>query len=155
MIRGDISDAVAPSIYWVAEHLVFVEPEEKSIKYKAYEKMGRRAQLLKYWSVDEYARKVMWDIATRFDIRQHLLTAEEDWLEETEHFPRGRLADRVDAENLPLSSVTLVVAPRSLAARPDVARVLDPQPERAAEYGRTKGLFVQQGDHTYHGQVLR
>ena len=154
MIKGDISDSTVPSIFWVAEHLVLTEPEEKSIKYKAYEKVGWNERLLKYWSVDEYARKVMWDIATRYEIKQHLLTAEESWLEETETFPRGRLADRVDAENLPLVSVSLIVAPRSLAARLDVARVLDPQPERAAEYGR-KGIYVRPGDHDYHGRVLR
>lgn len=141
MEGGDLSNSVAPSIIWVAEDLVFHPPTEPPLRYTWWQRRQKWGRVLDEWVADEYVRKLVWDVAVRFDVQQYLATYNRGWLRP--------LRRRIEEENLPFASVIVASSGRALANRPDVAMILDSDRTRVLQdYGR-KGFFCDPGT-TYH-----
>jgi hypothetical protein len=131
VIRGEISNEVPPRFIITWDVLAALS-EEAARTEKWARKLKRWDKAVSCWEIDRTMVNRMWLAEKRYGIRWELAV-----------FDRGRdfcdaVAERLDAENIPVAIVRAFVSALaladSLAYRPDIMGVVD-IPARFAHYG--------------------
>jgi len=134
MQGGDLSNELPPRFVFVLEGLVATVPASAVRRQRLHLRLHRWEKAVDLLEWNTYALSTMWNtvwrLGVRFDVATYTST-EQGWLE--------ALRDRLDQENVPVSTVHAYSSPQELALKlaylPDVRAVFDAAPERALVYG--------------------
>ena len=134
MQGGDLSNELPPRFVFVLEGLIASVPAKQVRAQRLDLKLHRWKHAVDRLEWNTYALSTMWNTVWRLGIRFDVATftsTEEGWL--------TALRDRLDLENVPVSTVHAYKTPQELALKlaylPDVRAVFDAAPERALVYG--------------------
>lgn len=134
MQGGDLSNELPPRFVFVLEGLVASVPKKQEPRFKLALRMHRWTRAVDCLEWNTYALSTMWNTVWRHGVRFDVATytsTEAGWLD--------ALRDRLDQENVPVSTVHAYSTPQELALKlaylPDVRTVFDADPSRALVYG--------------------
>ena len=142
MEKGDISNEVVPRLCLVFEGLVALLPPKLARRETVARKLGQWKRVINYYEPNEEMAKRIWDLTTRFSFQLECVT----WypVDTVEH-----IKSWIDDQDLPISRVfnsTPVLLSRSIAYRPNLAAIYDPDPSHRFTYG-SKGRIVLDSAH--------
>lgn len=135
MRGGDISNEIAPRLWFVFEGLVVI-PDGHDLEYiQRLWMKRRRPKLEQYFVVSPIVLRRMWDLTLgRFDFHCEVVTFFGEW--------HDQAVSWMTALDMPAS--VHYVSPEDFRDRtlsPAVARVYDPNPRRALVWG-SKGVYI-------------
>lgn len=135
MRDGDLSNEVVPRLLLVWEGAVAFCTDEK--KLQRYLGQFRWGKVVEQFAANDLMISKIWDVTKRQSLTVDIIT----------YYPteiRPRLEEWLEDEGVPFGacwSADPQVLARKLAHMPDVARVYDPDPQRAMAYG-SKGIHL-------------
>lgn len=135
MQGGDLSNELPPRFIFVLEPLLASVSPRQARAQRLDLKLHRWKSAVDRLEWNTYALSTMWNTVWRLGIRFDVATytsTDEGWL--------TALRDRLDLENVPVSTVLAYRTPQELALKlaylPDVRAVFDADPTRSLVYGR-------------------
>lgn len=137
MEKGDISNYVEPRLIVVFEGLLGILPIEKEKRALMLSRIGQWRRVVDLYEINDMLARHIWDQTRRYSRQVDVVTYSGVQFAEA-------VQAKLDDEMLPIGKVWHTephILSRSIAWRPDIAAIYDPDPQHLLTYG-SKGRLL-------------
>ena len=137
MEKGDISNYVEPRLIVVFEGLLGILPIEKEKRANVLSRLGQWKRVVDLYVINDMLARHIWDQTRRHSRQVDVVTYKGVQFSEA-------VSAKLDDEMLPIGRVWHTephLLARSIAWRPDIAAIYDPDPQHQLTYG-SKGRLL-------------